>query len=199
MLSASRMLAPVVVCLGFAPDAARAQMISPVDFTLTAQSASVDTMPVPLPRTAHLSDAYATRLTIHRTASYLLLPLFAVQYASGRSLYNSTGTGDDKGWARDVHGPTAAAIEGLFVVNGVTGVWNLLDLKKAHAGSTRSTVHALLMLTSAAGFAATAALAPDDDEAEGDGGSNKSTHRTVALTSVATALAGYSLMLLWKD
>jgi hypothetical protein len=73
----------------------------------------------------------------------------------------------------------------------VTGVWNLWEGRQNPAGRTRRLVHALLMLGSDAGFMTTGLLAPTND-----GGGNRPLHKTVAITSMGVASAGYLLMLL---
>ena len=152
------------------------------------------------PRAVEYSNFYSVRLTIHRYASYATLPLFAAEYALGRSLYNAApGTASDA--TRSAHGAVAAGIAGLFALNTVTGGWNLWDSRRDPAGRTRRYVHTALMLLSDAGFVATGALAPDDD-AEGGGTvdlSRRRQHRAVAIASMSTALAGYLMMLIWKD
>ena len=46
------------------------------------------------PKAIEYSDAYYTRLTIHRYASYAELPLFAAEYALGQRILNGQETGD---------------------------------------------------------------------------------------------------------
>src|ERR1700693_6187147 len=46
------------------------------------------------PRAIQYSDAYYTRLAIHRYASSAELPLFAVEYALGQRILNGQRTGD---------------------------------------------------------------------------------------------------------
>src|SRR5262245_60693951 len=57
------------------------------------------------------SDAYQTRLKIHKYASYATLPLFATQLALGQSLYNNPNEGGAK---KGLHGAVGAGIVGLF-------------------------------------------------------------------------------------
>jgi hypothetical protein len=150
------------------------------------------------PRAVEYSDLYYTRLRIHQLASYLTVPLFAAQYLSGRALWKNP---DSDGLARDAHGPLAAAVAGLFAVNTVTGVWNLWESRKDPNGRTRRWVHGLLMIAADAGFVAVGATAPDDDFREngGSGGSSgASTHRDLAIGSMAVALSSYLMMLVWK-
>lgn len=152
------------------------------------------------PAAFEYSDAYYTRLAIHKYASYATLPLFVAEEIVGQKLYNDTG-GDG---LRGTHTALAAGIGVLFGVNTVTGLWNLWDSRKNPAGRTKRVIHSLLMLASDGGFLATAATAPEREH-EGFGGAvtneggSASTHRALAITSGSVALAGYLMMLLWKD
>ena len=98
------------------------------------------------------------------------------------------------------HGALAAATAALFAVNTVTGVWNLAEGRKDPNHRTKRTVHGVLMLVADAGFVATGVMAPENEhEGEGGfegGGTNRSTHRTVALTSMGIATVGYLIMLI---
>lgn len=147
-----------------------------------------DTTPA-RPRAFEYSDAYGTRLTIHRAASYATLPLFIAQYASGTRLMN--GRNDAPGWARAIHGPTAAALGGLFLVNTCTGGLNLLEARKDPENRTRRTLHGLLMLAADAGFAATGLLSSGASDSQG----RRDAHRAVALGSMGVSLVGYAIML----
>lgn len=132
------------------------------------------------------SDWYYRRLTIHRYGSYAMLPLFAAQYIVGSGLYD--GTQEDG--AEDLHVALGMGVGALFASNSVTGIWNLWESRKDPNDRKRRIAHATLMLLADAGFVATGILG---DEAED--GASRSTHRTVALTSMATATLGYALML----
>ena len=132
------------------------------------------------------SDGYHTRRKIHFIASFATIPLFATQYVLGKQLYDGTGSSS----TRTAHQAVAASVGVLFGVNTVTGVWNLVEARKDPNGRTKRLAHGLLMLAADAGFVATAALAPGTD-----GSGNRSTHRTVAITSVALATTGYLIML----
>ncbi len=140
-------------------------------------------------RAVEHSSGYYTRREIHEIASYATIPLFAAEYYVGQRLY----TGHEN--LRGAHSALAAGIAGLFAVNTVTGLWNLLEDKQPE-GRTRRWVHGLAMLVADAGFVATAATAPGDD---GNEGGNRSLHRGLAITSGSVALGSYLMMLLWKD
>lgn len=148
-------------------------------------------------RAVEYSDWYYRRLTIHKLASYTTLPLFATEYWLGQKLFDRNGEDDSY---RGAHSAVATGIGVLFGVNTVTGVWNLWDSRHDTPGRARRITHSVLMLASDAGFVATAALAPDDDEGEAEGGSSgRDRHRAVAISSMGVSLASYLMMYLWKE
>lgn len=161
-----------------------------------------DTVRSQRPMAREYSQAYYTRLAIHYYASYATIPLFATEFYLGQSLYNAAPGASNDG-LRTAHSAVAYGIAGLFIVNTVTGVWNLWDGRKNPEGRARRFIHSFLMIVSDAGFVATGASAPGHPEHRDgtvnlDYGSQKSQHRTIALTSMGTALAGYLMMLIWK-
>lgn len=146
--------------------------------------------PLELARTAKAqddepSDWYYRRLKVHRVSSYAMLPLFALQYAAGAQLYDKGEDAAD--WAEDWHGVGAATIAGVFAINVVTGVPNLIEIWNEPRDRKRRLFHASAMLVAAAGFTATGIIA---DEAE-DGPSGRRLHRNVALGSMGVATIGY--------
>jgi hypothetical protein len=175
----------------FRPTPSHVILMSPVP--AAAGGSSID--PVPggpddaAPQLVEYSDAYFTRLTIHRWASYLTVPLFASQYIVGQKLMN----GDRS--LRGVHGVLAASVAGLFAVNTITGGWNLIEARKDPEGRTRRTVHAVLMLLADAGFVATGATASEREDGYWRGPTNINRHRNIALVSMGTALVSYAIML----
>ena len=116
------------------------------------------------------------------------IPLFVTQAILGQKLYDNPTDG-----VRTAHQVVAGSIAGLFGINTVTGVWNLIEARKDPDGRKRRLTHGLLMLSADAGFLATGLLAPDDE-----GGGNRGRHRAVALTSIGIATAGYVFMLLTR-
>jgi hypothetical protein len=151
-------------------------------------AAPADTVPAH-PRAFEYSDAYGTRLTIHRIASYAMIPLFAASYASGAQLFKNGRAAP--AWARDIHRPAATGTAILFGVNTLTGGWNLIEARKDPEGRTRRTLHGLLMLAADAGFAATGIIAQDASQ----NSSRRQLHRTVALGSMGVSLVSYAIML----
>ena len=160
-----------------------------------AESDSVK--PRPRPHAIEYSDAYATRLEIHKIGSYLMLPLFGTEYYLGERLIQGKASGNE----RSIHSGVALGIGALFTVNTVTGAWNLWDSRKDPAGRTKRIVHSVLMTAADAGFALAAASAGDDNEGgegEREGGDDANTHKAIALTSIGISTVGTVLMWFFK-
>jgi hypothetical protein len=160
-----------------------------------AQSADVgdqDAGQTARPQAIEYSEAYETRAKIHRAASWATLPLLGTEAILGQNLYN-----DPQGRRssyRGAHIAVGTAITGLFVVQTVTGVWNLVEGWSDPNHKKLRLVHGIMMLGADAGFAAAYGTGP--------GGRNlvtfdrnKSTHRTVVFTTMGVATASYLLML----
>jgi hypothetical protein len=148
------------------------------------------------PRAIEYSDAYGTRLAIHRYASYAELPLFAAEYALGQKILNGERTGDFASpGTRSAHSVVAGTLGVLFAVNTVTGAWNMIEARHDPAGRTRRNIHALGMLLADAGFLYTASLA--EGARESVSGAEK--HRNAAIASISVATASTLMMWLWKD
>ena len=148
--------------------------------------------PAPVAVPIEYSHAYKTRLKIHKVASFAILPLFATELVLGQSIYDTS----DGGAKKDAHVAVGVGIGTLFGVNTVTGVWNLWESRKDPNGRKRRVVHSLLMLAADAGFAATAALAPDSEH--GSVSDSRGAHRAAAITSIGLGTAGYLMMLFTK-
>jgi len=160
---------------------------APLHGAMTTAFAANDQTAAP-PRAVEYSHAYQVRAKIHRYASFATLPLFATEVALGQSLYDNPGGGK-----KTAHAVVGTAIGSLFAVNTVTGVWNLVEAHKDPVGRTKRLVHGVLMLAADAGFFATFLAAPDSEH--GEFSDSRSTHRAIAITSVALATAGYLTML----
>jgi hypothetical protein len=143
------------------------------------------------------SDAYYTRLAIHRAGSYAILPLFVGEYLLGQKLMSR---GDVASWVKPTHGVVAGTIGALFAINTVTGVWNLVESRSEPDGRARRFLHSALMIVADAGFVYTGAIAGeaggDDDFGEGGGSPNR--HRDFAIGSMAIASTATLIMWLWK-
>ena len=120
--------------------------------------------------------------------------LFVTEWVLGQKLYNGTGGESTRG----AHGAVAASLGVLFGVNTVTGVWNMVESRKDPNHRTKRLVHSILMFAADAGFVATAAMAPGEDDYGVDYTSKRSTHRTVAISSMVTALVSYTIMLVGR-
>lgn len=151
----------------------------------------IDTPVVRRPLAIEYSDAYYTRLTIHRIGSYTMLPLFAAEYALGQNLIQDRSP---PSWMKSTHVLVAGGIGVLFGVNTITGAWNLWDSRTDPDGRTRRIVHSVLMLASDVGFLAAGATAPghhgQSDEARN--------HRGIAIGSIAVSTVGGVMMWFWK-
>ena len=164
-----------------------------------AASAPRDTVPT-RPRAIDVGSGYDRRLTIHRWGSYVMLPLFAAQYALGDRLIGQkadlfAGRRRDPvdDGLRDAHLATAIGVGTLFTVNTVTGVWNWVESRGVTEGRTRRAVHSLAMLAADAGFVATGLIGRDAVRTDVD---RARTHRNVALTSMGISTVSAAAMLI---
>lgn len=157
---------------------------------LTAPIAATQEQAAPAKRPVayDYSDAYMTRAKIHRYASWATLPIFVANYYAGDQLYDGDFTEGQKSF----HSSMVNASIVLFGLNSVTGVWNLWEGRKDPNHRTRRMVHGIMMLAADVGFVATGATAPDFEEGKGE---DRSTHRTLAITSMGIATASYLFML----
>jgi hypothetical protein len=184
-----KLVAAAAFCLPAA--AASGQSIRASAETAAAVAAAVPALEqtAPPPQAFEYSDAYRLRAKIHKVSSLATLPLFVTEGIIGQSLY-SNPTGGKK----DAHLAVAAGIGGLFAVNTVTGVWNLIEARKDPNHRKRRLAHGLLMLGADAGFVATAALGPESEHGTVSG--SRGAHRAAAFTSIGLATTGYLIMLL---
>ncbi len=157
--------------------------------------------PTRRPRAITHSDAYYTRLTIHRWASYAILPLFAGEYYVGQRVLNDE---PQRSNLRGMHTVLGLGIFGAFAANTVTGVWNLWEARH-DPGAARRDTHVILMLLADAGFAATAATIPHRRIELVNGfpirtfdTSRARTHKDIAIGSIALGTIGSAMMWLWK-
>ena len=141
------------------------------------------------------SDAYYTRLQIHRIASYTELPLFAAEYVLGERLIKEERTGFPSSGLKTAHQAVALGLGGLFAINTVTGLWNLWDSRQDPSGRARRLIHSALMLGADAGFALAGTTGGDANETLGD----QNRHKTIALTSIGIATVGTAMMWLIHD
>lgn len=145
------------------------------------------------------SEAYRVRAKIHKIASFATLPLFVANVVVGQKLYNNTSESDS---LKGTHVALAATTGVLFGVNTITGAWNLWESRKDPSHRKRRLAHGILMMAADAGFLATGLLTPEGERRLGStsvDSSGRSTHRTLAISSMAVATAGYLIMLLGRD
>src|SRR5438094_8958991 len=154
---------------------------------------TVDT-PRVRPRAIEVSDWYGRRLTIHRSLSYAVIPVFAAQWVAGERIYKHGNRAPD--WAKTTHRAGATTLAGIFTVNTVTGLWNLWDSRSTPSGRGLRTFHALSMLAADAGFTYAGAKLSKDAETDFN---KRREHRTIALASMAvTVVSGVTMKLLNK-
>jgi hypothetical protein len=145
------------------------------------------------PTAIEYSEGYETRARIHKYASFATLPLLGTEVLLGQSLYNDPQSRTSS--LRGAHIAVGTAITGLFAVNTVTGVWNLVDGWKDPNHRTLRLLHGMLMLGADAGFAAAYGTGPGGRNLV-NFDANKSTHRTVVFTTMGVATASYLMMLI---
>ncbi|HET7024451.1 MAG TPA: hypothetical protein VFI39_04535 [Gemmatimonadales bacterium] len=190
-MAATLAAAPVVAADSVVAPPARIE-VTPIPASLAPEWADA----AQRPRAIVYSDLYYTRLKIHKIASYATLPLFIGEFIVGEQLYHNGPTGDQS--LLGLHKALATGVDGLFVINTVTGAWNLWDSRHDPEGRTRRWIHSALMIASDIGFVATGALAPNH-RTYANGTSDAGAHQTVAIASMSAALGSYLMMLLWKD
>jgi hypothetical protein len=176
-------LALQVAAVPVAPIPATAATFAPRDTDSTV------VRPRPRPVAVEYSDWYYRRLQIHRWGSYLELPIFAAEYVLGQKLIDNPTDG-----VRTAHQFVAGALGTLFVVNTVTGVWNL---KEGWSGIDQKgliATHSVLMLAADAGFVATGVLAAKAHDSVAD----RNRHRNVAIASMSVATVSTAVMWLMR-
>ena len=150
-----------------------------------------DTVPRVRRKSFAVSDAYQTRLTIHRRLSWAMLPLFAASYFSGDQLLTHGSSAPQ--WARSLHRPTATGAAVLFTANTFTGTWNLWESRHNPNGRTRRIVHSVLFTTASAGFVyAGTKLADEAEQSQ----TKRLQHRNVALGSMGVSTLSWLIMLI---
>lgn len=156
---------------------------------LTAVPSDTPPPPPPRARAIEVSDWYNRRLTMHRWLSYSIIPMFAFQYAAGSQIWEK-GSGAPE-WARTGHRVGAATIAGVFTVNTVTGVWNLVESRHVEEGRALRYLHAASMLVADAGFTYAGAVVSEQAERSF---AKRRLHRTVALSSMGITVTSGLLM-----
>lgn len=143
-------------------------------------------------RSIEVSDWYARRLAIHKTLSYVMVPVFTAQYIAGSKLYDqSTGGPAAPSWARPVHKAGATTVAGIFGVNTVTGLWNLWDSRNVEDHRWLRVSHAVAMLGADAAFAYTGIKLSDEAQ---NSQAKRRQHRQVALYAMGVSVGSGVVM-----
>ena len=155
------------------------------------------TRPSARPRAITYSDAYYTRLTIHRIGSYAMLPLFVTEVILGQKLINDSTPSSG---LKTAHGIVAGGIVTVFAANTVTGVWNWLDARRDPSDHTLRNVHAAIMLASDVGFLWTATSTPGGIRHTPPNVRREQArrHRAIAIGSISVSAIGTAMMWIWK-
>ena len=166
---------------------------APPDQGAVAQVSPPQPAPVPqaAPAPSPYTHAYEVRKDIHKYASFATLPLFATEFALGESLNKDTVSSDSK---RGLHAAVGTGLVGLFVVETVTGGWNLWQSRHEKEHRTPRMVHSALMIAANAGFVATAVVTPSRHNLS-TFDHDKRVHRNIAIASISIGTAGYLLSL----
>ncbi|MES2176574.1 MAG: hypothetical protein V4550_01820 [Gemmatimonadota bacterium] len=195
-MNASAVLA-LLNLLASPPDTARIvprdSVAGPVMTTLIAAVHSSQDTVRRRRKAIEVSEWYEQRLRIHRYGAYAIAPLFVLQSIAGEQLYDDPKNGP--AWAKNSMRYGATALAGLFTSNSITGLWNLWDSRHA-PGGTRRTIHALLMLSSDAGFTYAGSKLADEAENSAD---KRGEHRKWAYGSMAATVAGVTVIRFWPE
>lgn len=160
----------------------------------SANPASADTVRKPRRKAFEYSDAYQTRLQIHKWLSWTMLPLFAASYITGDELLKANAAGRrSKDWARQWHGPAATGSAVLFGVNGITGVWNMYEGWGDPNGRTRRLIHSVLFMAASGGFVYAGSKLANDAEQSQD---KRIQHRNIAVASMGVSTLSWLIMLI---
>ncbi len=186
--------APAIVApVDAAPAPLAARAADPGIFAL-ATLTPIDTGTRKRARAVEYSEWYGRRVTIHKTLSWAMFPLFAVSYYTGDQLAEKGRRGVSS-TVRSLHPVAAGGAAAVFGVNTVTGLWNLWDARKDPADRKRRYLHSALFLLADAGFAYAGSLG----EEAGENGATRRRHRNIAIGSMGASTAGWLVMFLRKD
>ncbi len=159
--------------------------------SLLSIAASQDTVTRRRSKAYDYSAGYTLRNSIHKTASWAMLPLFALSYASGDQIL-SKGS-DAPSWARSLHRPSATATAALFTINGVTGGWNLWEGRHDPNGRTKRILHSALFTVASAGFVYAGSTLADQAERSQ---SKRLEHRNINIASMSVSTVSWLIMLI---
>lgn len=156
------------------------------------------TVPRPRPRAIQISDSYGWKFRTHRIGSYVIVPLFAAQYAMGSELlsqkedvYLGRRTESVNSTLRKAHLATAIGVGTVFLANTATGAMLLYENRNDSHNRKLKIAHTALMLISDAGFVATGVMGRRALE---ETPAYARRHRQVALSSIGAAVVGAGMM-----
>jgi hypothetical protein len=178
------------------PDSAAALSNPPIGAT---RFLAVDsTVPRPRARAIQISDSYGWKFRTHRIGSYLIVPLFAAQYAMGSQLlsqkedvYLGRRKESVNPTLRKVHLATAIGVGTVFLANTATGAMLMYENRSDPHNRALKITHTALMLIADAGFAATGVMGRRALE---ETPAYARRHRQVALSSIGVATVGAAMM-----
>ena len=134
------------------------------------------------------SDAYATRLALHKALSWAMIPLFIGSGYTGFVLRSQTTNAPS--WVKSIHGPLAGATAIVFAANTLTGTLNLIESRKDPTDRTKRFLHGAMFLAAAGGFAYVIAAGDNIHEY----GRANHWHRDVALASMGVSVVSWAIM-----
>ena len=150
------------------------------------------------PRAIEVGDSYGWKFRTHRIGSYLIVPLFAAQYAMGSELlkqkedvYLGTRKESVNSTLRAAHLATAIGVGSVFLANTATGVMLLYENRSDPHNRGLKIAHSALMLIADGGFVATGVMGRRALE---ETPAYARRHRQVALGSIGVATASAALM-----
>jgi hypothetical protein len=160
--------------------------------------AADSTVPRPRVRAIQISDSYGWKFRTHRIGSYLIVPLFAAQYAMGSELlsqkedvYFGRRRESVNPTLRKAHLATAIGVGTLFLANTATGAMLLYENRSDPSNRKLKIAHTALMLIADAGFTATGVMGRRSLE---ETPAYARRHRQVALSSIGVASVGAAMM-----
>lgn len=159
---------------------------------------SDSTRPRPRAHSIEVSDSYGWKFRTHRIGSYLIIPLFAAQYAMGSELltqkqdvYFGRRKESVNATLRNAHLATAIGVGTVFLANTATGAMLMYENRHDPHNRGLKIAHTALMLIADGGFAATGVMGRRALE---ETPAYARRHRRVALGSIGVATASTAIM-----
>jgi hypothetical protein len=182
------------IAVAAAPDTIRAE---PVRDPAAVVADQQDTTRRRRARAIDVSEWYHRRLVVHKTLSYVILPVFAAEYVAGTKLYDAEASSTiAPGWAKPVHQLGAGAVAGIFGVNTVTGLWNLWDSRHLEKHRWLRISHSAIMLGADAAFAYTGIKLASEAQNSSE---KRRQHREVALYATGVSIGSGVVMKIFNE